>query len=174
MRIDFYPIDISHRTRDGTPDILLFGRTTDGKRICIIDDHFNAFFWVLAEQREHIHDLVKHLESIKAHEDKHLYYVTKTEVHRRAYLGQELDAIKVYTNDPRGMSDLKDLITDYDGVTGIKETDIIVALNQIPINEKTSVEDVLEMVPMGSTIEIKILRDGQEKTIAVTAEERIS
>ena len=56
---------------------------------------------------------------------------------------------------------------------GIKETDIIVALNRIPINEKTSVEDVLEMVPMGSTIEMKILRDGQEKTIAVTAEERI-
>src|SRR3989344_4455496 len=56
---------------------------------------------------------------------------------------------------------------------GIKETDIIVALNRIPINEKTSVEDVLEMVTMGSTIEMKILRDGQEKIIAVTAEERI-
>ena len=55
---------------------------------------------------------------------------------------------------------------------GIRETDVILALNNTQINEKTSIEDVLETVPMGSTIEMTILRNGEQKTIALTAEER--
>ena len=56
---------------------------------------------------------------------------------------------------------------------GLKETDVIIALNGSPINEKTSIEDVLENVPMGSTIEVTILRNGEQKTVAVAAEERM-
>lgn len=56
---------------------------------------------------------------------------------------------------------------------GIQETDVILELNKVTISEKNSIEDVLETTPMGSTIEIKILRDGKEKTLALTAEERM-
>jgi serine protease Do len=56
---------------------------------------------------------------------------------------------------------------------GIKEMDVILELNNIKITEKNSIEDVLELIPLGSSIEVKILRGGQEKTVAMTAEERM-
>ena len=55
---------------------------------------------------------------------------------------------------------------------GIQEADIILELNHKPINEKTSIEDVLEDTILGKNVEIKILREGKEKTLVLTAEER--
>ena len=56
---------------------------------------------------------------------------------------------------------------------GIQEEDIILAMNNVSINEKTSIEDVLETIPMGSTIDIEVLREGKRHTLAVAAEERM-
>ncbi len=55
---------------------------------------------------------------------------------------------------------------------GIREQDIIVAVNEIPIDEKTGIEDVLEKVALGVAIPVKILREGREQMLTLTAEER--
>lgn len=55
---------------------------------------------------------------------------------------------------------------------GIREADIILSLNGIPIDEKIGIEDVLEKVGIGEKVPVKILRDGEEKTLILTAEER--
>jgi len=56
---------------------------------------------------------------------------------------------------------------------GIREQDIIVAVNEIPIDEKIGIEDVLEKVALGATIPVKILREGKEQVLMLTAEERV-
>lgn len=55
---------------------------------------------------------------------------------------------------------------------GLREADIIISLNGIAIDEKTAIEDVLEKVGIGEKVPIKILRDGTEQTLTLTAEER--
>lgn len=55
---------------------------------------------------------------------------------------------------------------------GIKEADIIVAVNDCAIDEKTGIEDVLEKVPLGAKIPIKILREGKEQMLTLVAAER--
>ena len=55
---------------------------------------------------------------------------------------------------------------------GIREGDIILALNNTPITEKTALEDVLENVALGQDISVKVLRTGEEKLLTLTAEER--
>ena len=55
---------------------------------------------------------------------------------------------------------------------GIHEADIIVTLNDIQIEEKTGIEDILEKIPIGEKVPVKILRDGQEHTLTLLAEER--
>lgn len=55
---------------------------------------------------------------------------------------------------------------------GLKEADIIVLLNNIAIDEKNAIEDVLEKVAIGEKVPVKILRDGKEETLMLTAEER--
>ncbi|MBI3630984.1 MAG: trypsin-like peptidase domain-containing protein, partial [Candidatus Sungbacteria bacterium] len=55
---------------------------------------------------------------------------------------------------------------------GIRETDIILELNHTPITEKMGIEDVLEKVTLGEEVPVKILRNGQEQTLMLVAEER--
>jgi len=55
---------------------------------------------------------------------------------------------------------------------GIRETDIILEMNQARIDEKTALEDVLEGVALGTKIPVKILRDGKEEILTALAEER--
>lgn len=55
---------------------------------------------------------------------------------------------------------------------GLRETDIIVELNNILIDEKTGIEDILEKVAIGDKISARILRQGKEHTATLTAEER--
>jgi S1-C subfamily serine protease len=55
---------------------------------------------------------------------------------------------------------------------GIREADIIVAVNDVPIDEKVGIEDVLEKVTLGDKISVKVLREGREHTLTMAAEER--
>ena len=57
---------------------------------------------------------------------------------------------------------------------GIQEADIILELNHTPISEKTGIEDILEKTPLGEQIPVRILRDGEERTLTLTAEEHIA
>ena len=57
---------------------------------------------------------------------------------------------------------------------GLKEGDIILELNHIPIDEKTSIEDVLEKMAIGDNIPMRVWRDGAEKNLDVPAEERMA
>lgn len=56
---------------------------------------------------------------------------------------------------------------------GIQEADIILELNDKPINEKTGIEDVLENVDLGKEIPVKIWRNGKVHELVMKTEERI-
>lgn len=55
---------------------------------------------------------------------------------------------------------------------GIQEADIIVALNGIAIDEKNGIEDILEKIPIGERVPVRVLRGGEEHTLTLHAEER--
>lgn len=55
---------------------------------------------------------------------------------------------------------------------GIREADIITALNGIAVDEKNGIEDILEKVDIGDMIPVFILRDGQKRTLMLAAEEQ--
>lgn len=54
---------------------------------------------------------------------------------------------------------------------GIREGDVIIALNNKDITEKIAIEDALEDIPIGSTVPVKIWRKGEVKELHVLAEE---
>lgn len=53
---------------------------------------------------------------------------------------------------------------------GLKEGDIIIAINDTPLDEKNSVVSLLGQKKVGDSVAIKINRDGKEQTINVTLE----
>ena len=56
---------------------------------------------------------------------------------------------------------------------GIKETDVILALNNTAIDDKNTIEDVLEKVSFGQKIPVKILRKGKEVELTLSVEEHL-
>src|SRR3989344_1314105 len=57
--------------------------------------------------------------------------------------------------------------------SGLREADIIIALNNVLIDEKMGIEDVLEKISIGDKMNAKVLRGGKEHELSIRAEERI-
>lgn len=57
---------------------------------------------------------------------------------------------------------------------GLCEADIILELNNIPIDDKTVIEDVLEKVSLGEKIPVKIWRNGKEMNLHIDIEEHLN
>lgn len=53
---------------------------------------------------------------------------------------------------------------------GIREKDIIVAINDVAIDERNSLVSVLGRFSVGDTVELKIIRDGKEQKISLKLE----
>jgi len=103
VEIQFYPIDVSYSAEQGKAVINLFGRTTDGKQVCVQDDSFEPYFWVVSK-KENINEIVEKIEKIRVEKDKEISIVTKTEVKEKKFFGKNITAIKVFTKLPRDVN----------------------------------------------------------------------
>jgi len=103
VEIHFYPIDISYSVEQGKAVINLFGRTTDGKQVCVQDDSFEPYFWVVSK-KEKINEVVEKIEKIKVEKNNEISVVTKIEVKEKKFFGKNITAIKVFTKLPRDVS----------------------------------------------------------------------
>jgi len=117
----FYLLDISYKVVDGKPVIYLFGKTTDGQQICVLDDSFEPYFYVIPKSGA---DLKEKLMSISVEKEKESYQVTRVESVKMRYFEKEVNALKVYTNVPMAVPNLKDVIYDWDSVESVHEYDI--------------------------------------------------
>jgi len=116
-KIRFFPIDIVYRTIDNKPIIFLYGKTTDNKKICVMDDSFEPYFYVIPKKRL---DLRAKLEKIKTEDAQ----VTRTEAVKKKFLGKDIEAVKVYTMLPKDVPIIRDIIKDWTAIDSVNEYDI--------------------------------------------------
>ena len=76
-KIQFFPMDVTYRIVDNKAIIHLFGKTTTGTQICIIDDTFQPYFIVVPKD---VSKVKEKLEKIKVEEEERISEVTKTEI----------------------------------------------------------------------------------------------
>lgn len=117
----FYLLDITYKVVAGKPVIYLFGKTTEGQQICVLDDSFVPYFYVIPKAGADIKDK---LMSISAEKDNESYHITKVEPLKMKYVEKEVDALKVFANLPKAVPALKDIIYDWDSVQSVHEYDI--------------------------------------------------
>jgi len=122
MKFQFFPIDITYKIVDGKPIIYLFGKTTDGKQICVLDDSFTPYFYVIPKQGAVIKD---RLLSLSGEENQDSYKITKVESDKMKFKEKEIDALRVYTNIPKAVPFMKDVIREWDDIESVHEYDIL-------------------------------------------------
>ena len=84
MKIEFYPLEVDYDNREKST-ITLFGRTKDGKKLELIDDSLQPYFWVTA--KKDIEGLKKKIEKTKG--------VVKAEIENKKFYEEPIKAIKV-------------------------------------------------------------------------------
>ncbi|MEK6881173.1 MAG: hypothetical protein AABY22_16250, partial [Nanoarchaeota archaeon] len=82
MDFEFSPLDYQDIEIDNKDIIQIFGKTLDGKTICVLD-YTKNFFYVITENEEKIKKML---------EKENLDYETA----EKNYLGKKVDSIRVY------------------------------------------------------------------------------
>jgi DNA polymerase, archaea type len=120
-QIQFFPLDATYKIVDGKAIINLFGKTDDGKQITVLDADFEPYFYVISVPGT---DLEEKIKKIRVEDEKGLAFVTKTEALIKKYLGKEIAAIKVFTNLPSSVPQIRSIIKEWDSVSSTHEYDI--------------------------------------------------
>ena len=120
-KIQFFPLDATYKVQDGKGVINLYGRSSDGRQITILDYNFEPYFYVIPKDSA---NLSEKLEKIKVENENEISFVTKTENTAKKFLGKEVFAIKVYTNLPSSVPVIRGAIKDWDSISSMHEFDI--------------------------------------------------
>ena len=91
-KFQFYPLDIQYKVIDGKPVIYLFGKTPDGNQICVLDDSFEPYFYVIPKPGAEIKDK---LLAISSEENNESYNITRVEPVKMRYFEKEVDAFHI-------------------------------------------------------------------------------
>ncbi|MBW2972827.1 DNA-directed DNA polymerase [Candidatus Woesearchaeota archaeon] len=120
-KFQFYPLDLTYKVVDGKPIIYIFGKTTDNQQICVLDDSFEPYFYVIPKAGADIKDK---LLGISIEKDNDSYHITRVESEKMKFKEKEVDALRCFTNVPRAVPEMKDIIYDWDSVESVHEYDI--------------------------------------------------
>ena len=121
-KIQFFPIDVTYKVIDEKPVIHLFGRTSDDKQICVLYDSFEPYFYVIPKKG---YDLANELKNLKITRNDQTYQITRAEPVKKKYLGQDVNAVKVFTKLPRDVPAMREELKNWDSIESINENDIL-------------------------------------------------
>ncbi|MBN1544042.1 ribonuclease H-like domain-containing protein [Candidatus Woesearchaeota archaeon] len=130
-KLQFYPIDLTYKLVRGRAAVYMYGRTKDGKQICVIDEGFAPYFYVVPKKGVSISALKEQLQGMKSskadmgEKGDETYEVTKTSSVKRILEGRELEAVKVTVNIPKAVPVLREEIKAMQDVEDILEYDIL-------------------------------------------------
>jgi len=127
VNLDFYPLTVDYIDEVAGANrgiIRLFGRCPDGKRICVLDSNFSAYFWVILDEKEHAEKIKKKLLALKIPELRRTAYVTNVEIKKKKHLSKDVCALKVEVNNPKDVSVIREEIKKWKEISNLLELDI--------------------------------------------------
>src|SRR3989344_643100 len=120
-KVQFFPLDVTYKVINDKAVIHLYGRTVDGEQICVIDDNFEPYFYVIAKKTQSV---LEKLDKLRVERNKEVSIVAKTEVVNKKYLSKDAEAIKVYTKLPRDVPVIREEIKNWEDIKSMHEYDI--------------------------------------------------
>lgn len=123
--VKFHMLDITYKIVGDGVVVLIFGKTDDGKRVCVLDDSFEPYFYVLPKKREEIDLVSESIKNEKITKDGYNFSVKRTETIKRKINGKLADLIKVTVNNPKAVPPMREEIAKKQGVQEILEADIL-------------------------------------------------
>jgi len=121
-KIRFFPLDVTYKAVDGKPVIYLFGRTNDNKQVCVLYDKFRPYFYVIPKKEANIAEKLKEFSISRNGE---IISISGIEIIKKNYIGNEVDAIKVFVKLPRDVPVLREELKRWKEIESVNENDIL-------------------------------------------------
>ena len=110
METDFIPIDYDYFDFQDRNYIRIFGRNSDGKRICVIDS-CHVYLWAILEpdlSQKKIGSLIEEIGSIELDLKGRKTRVEKVELHDKKFLDKKTKALKIFATNYKDLHDIAD------------------------------------------------------------------
>lgn len=121
-KIQFFLLDATYKIINDRAQVCLFGRMLNGEKVILFDPDFRPYFYVIPKNAAKVIDKLK---NIKVEKRDMIATVDDIEIVSKQYLGEQVEAIKVYTNLPKAMSMIAAEVKKWDMVHSCHEFDII-------------------------------------------------
>jgi DNA polymerase I len=118
MRVAFWLLDLNYEVKDDLPEVWLWGVTSSGERVLIIDRSFVAYFYAVIEERADPEKVIKEIGGGR------FPCVSKVETVERRFFGKAVRAVKVYCKNPDVMPGYAKALRGFEGIKDCFEDDI--------------------------------------------------
>ncbi|MBW3013201.1 DNA-directed DNA polymerase [Candidatus Woesearchaeota archaeon] len=108
VTIRFFPLDIDYKIVGNKPVIRLFGKTSEGEQICVMDNSFAPYFYVLPDEKNSLEELKIYFETFAHDEIK----IIKAELIKKQFWGKEVTAIKITLENPGQVPKLRPILRE--------------------------------------------------------------
>lgn len=113
MKTEFYPLDVDYENRESST-IKILGRTKEGKKIEVVDESLQPYFWVLPK---------KNIETLKG-KIENMEGVVKAEAENKKFYEKPVRAIKVTVKNQKVLQEVSHELRHTRVVDSVLETDI--------------------------------------------------
>jgi len=125
MELDFIPLDYDYFDFQGENYTKIIGRTSSGKRVCLIDK-CDVYMWAILKDNlnsKEIKKIQEKIQKITIENKSRTSKIIKTELQKKKFLGKNVNAIKIYTNNHKDLKKIADKL-DIKGIEKRREHDI--------------------------------------------------
>ena len=95
MKETFWLLDLNQQIYNGKSSICLWGINRQGKRVLVIDTHYQPYFYLLPKPKQDIEKIKEQLENAKPHPS-----IESVRIEKKKLLDHEQQLLRVSTNDP--------------------------------------------------------------------------
>ncbi len=125
QKVEFCLLDIDYVVEGEKPIVRLFGKTSDGKRVVVLDYNFEPYFYVLPSESAEIEKLVEKIKRIRLIDRKGREIAPKrVEVVEKCYFRKKRKFVRIVAKIPQDVPKLRDTVKEWEDVENEYEYDI--------------------------------------------------
>jgi len=149
MKVTFWLLDLNYEATDDVPEVWVWGVTTTGERVLIIDRSLVAYFYAVIDGTASPEKVIEEISK------SHFPCISKLELVDRKFFGKPVKAVKVYCKTTNIMPEYAKALRKLEGVKDCLEDDIRFAMrylidnnvvpcgwHEVEVTEETTRRDV--------------------------------
>jgi DNA polymerase I len=123
-KLTFYPFDIHYKEIEGKAAVFIYGRSTTGEQIIVLDDSFKPYFYAVLKEGSDADSFIKKIKEVSSEQKNYTASVTDARIVKKNLLEKEVVAVKVFCNLPKSVPVIRNEIKDWRMIEDCYEYDI--------------------------------------------------